>query len=258
MIPHSPAASSDSPSSSAAVTLIVPVFNEEENLEALAQEIYAAMSEQPRTWELLFVDDASTDNSLGVLQSLAAASPWTDYLSFRENRGQSAALAAGFAHARGEIFVTLDADLQNDPADIPPMLNLYDQGYDMVAGWRARRQDNLVKRLCSRIANTIRNRLSRESVKDTGCSLKVMRAAMCRQLPVFRGMHRFLPTLMKMRDGTVAEMRVNHRPRKSGISKYGVWDRAFSGLYDLLAVRWMQDRLIRYQIKEQGKPPPTE
>ena len=234
------------------VTLIVPVFNEDGNLDPLTEEVLAAMRQQTRAWELLLVDDGSRDGSLEAMRKLAAAHSNVKYISLAENRGQSAAFAAGFQHAKGDIFVTLDADLQNDPADIPLMLQLYDQGYDMVIGWRANRRDTMVKRLCSKIANAIRNRLSRENVKDTGCSLKVMRASLCKELPVFKGMHRFLPTLMKMRGASVAEIKVNHRPRRSGVSKYGVWDRALSGLYDLLAVRWMQDRMIRYNIKERG------
>lgn len=239
--------------SAPAVTLIVPVYNEEGNLRVLTDEIMAAMKRQPRTWELLFVDDGSSDGSLAEIQRLAFVHAPVRYLSLAENRGQSAAFAAGFAEGRGEIYVTLDADLQNDPADIPVMLNLYEQGCDMVVGWRARRRDGLLKRLSSRFANAIRNKLSRENIRDTGCSLKVMRASLCKGLPLFKGMHRFLPTLLKMRGATVAEMRVNHRPRHSGESKYGVWDRAFSGLYDLLAVRWMQDRSVNYRIRERGE-----
>lgn len=235
------------------VSLIVPVYNEEGNLEALTDEILAAMTRQPRSWELLFVDDGSRDGSLGIIKKITAAQAVVRYISFAENKGQSAAFAAGFSEARGEVLVTLDADLQNDPLDIPVMLELYEQGYDMVIGWRAERKDSYIKRLCSKIANCIRNRLSRECVKDTGCSLKVMRASLCKTLPVFKGMHRFLPTLLKMKGAAVAEIRVNHRLRKSGTSKYGVWDRAFSGLYDLLAVRWMQDRSLSYQIKERGE-----
>lgn len=242
----SPANSPNSP----LITLIIPVYNEEENLRPLLEEIFAAMKSQTRSWELLFVDDGSSDKSLEVLRTLAGQHPCVHYLSFAANKGQSAAFAAGFEEGRGEIFVTLDADMQNDPADIPLMLTLYEQGYDMVIGWRAKRQDSLVKRLSSKIANAVRNRLSRETVKDTGCSLKVLRASLARRLPMFTGMHRFLPTLMKMQGAEVAEIKVNHRPRLHGESKYGVWDRAFSALYDLFAVRWMQSRSFRYSIKE--------
>lgn len=235
-----------------ALTLIVPVYDEQDNLAPLTEEIRAALESQPLTWELLFVDDGSRDGSLRVMRELAAQHGFVRYLALEENRGQSAAFAAGFQEGRGDIFITLDADLQNDPADIPLMLRLLEQGYDMVIGWRAERCDSPVKRISSKIANAIRNRLSHETVRDTGCSLKVMRASFCKRLPIFRGMHRFLPTLMKMQGASVAEIKVNHRPRRSGVSKYGVWDRALSGLCDLLAVRWMQSRNIRYNVKERG------
>lgn len=232
------------------VSLIIPVYNEEDNLPILLEEIREAMAAQSRAWEALFVDDGSRDNSLEILRGLAAREARLRYLSFEENRGQSAAFAAGFQEARGEILVTLDSDLQNDPADIPLLLDLYDKGYEMVIGWRAKRQDTLVKRISSKVANAVRNRLSHETVKDTGCSLKVLQASLARRLPMFTGMHRFFPTLMKMQGARVAEVKVNHRPRLHGKSKYGVWDRAFSALYDLLAVRWMQSRHFTYRIKE--------
>ena len=234
------------------VSLIIPVYNEQDNLPVLLEEIRTAMAAQNRTWEALFVDDGSRDNSLQILRDLAAREPRLRYIAFAENRGQSAAFAAGFQEARGEIFVTLDSDLQNDPADIPRLLDVYGQEYEMVIGWRAKRQDTFVKRISSKIANAIRNRLSRETVKDTGCSLKVLQASLARRLPMSTGMHRFFPTLMKMQGARVAEVKVNHRPRLHGKSKYGVWDRAFSALYDLLAVRWMQSRHFTYRIKERN------
>ena len=232
------------------VCLIIPVYNEETNLPILLNEIRASMDKQSRIWEVLFVDDGSTDNSLQVIRDLAAKEPRLRYIAFEENKGQSAAFAAGFQEANGEIFVTLDSDLQNDPADIPALLDMYDQQYDMVIGWRAKRQDTTVKRISSKIANAIRNALSHETVKDTGCSLKVLNASLARRLPMFTGMHRFFPTLMKMKGAKVAEVKVNHRPRVHGTSKYGVWDRAFSALYDLFAIRWMQSRNFIYRIKE--------
>ena len=234
------------------VSLIVPVYNEEENLDPLVEEIRLAMDRQPRCWNLLFIDDGSSDSSLPVMRSLAAKYENVHYLSFIENQGQSAAFAAGFREAQGSVFVTLDADLQNDPADIPLLLNMYDQGYDMVTGWRADRRDGFAKRTASRIANAIRNRLSHETVRDTGCSLKVFRASMAVKLPLFTGMHRFFPTLMKLQGAKVAEVRVRHRPRLHGKSKYGIWDRAFSSLYDLFAVRWMQKRTFAYRIRERN------
>lgn len=238
------------PDRRAQVSLVIPVYNEEANLPILMREIVQAMDSQTRPWRVLFVDDGSGDKSLEVIRALAASDERTDYISFADNRGQSAAFAAGFQEARGEIIVTLDADLQNNPADIPAMLDLFDQGSDMVVGWRAKRKDTLAKRWASKLANAIRNKLSRETVKDTGCSLKVLRAPMARRLPVFTGMHRFLPTLMKMQGASVAEVPVSHRPRLHGTSKYGILDRAFGAFCDLLAIRWMQNRSFHYEIKE--------
>ena len=235
------------------VSLVIPVYNEEANLPILMREIAEAMERQARSWQVLFVDDDSRDNSLQAIRALAASDERVEYISFASNKGQSAAFAAGFQEAQGETIVTLDSDLQNNPADIPAMLELFDQGYDMVIGWREKRQDSRIKLWASKFANAVRNRLSHETVRDTGCSLKVLRASMAQRIPMFTGMHRFLPTLMKMQGASVAEMPVSHRPRLHGTSKYGILDRAFSAFYDLLAVRWMQRRSFLYEIKERKK-----
>ncbi len=234
------------------LSLVIPVYNEEDNLRELFAEIAAALATRPADWEALFIDDGSTDNSLKTLREIAAGHQQARYLSLAANRGQSAAFCAGFKEIRGQVVVTLDADLQNDPADIPALLKLYEQGYDMVAGKREKRQDTLSKRLASRVGNKIRNWLTREDITDTGCSLKVMRASMLREIPPFNGMHRFFPTLLRMQGAKRIEAAVNHRPRRYGVSKYGVLDRAFKAFYDLLAVRWMQSRHFSYQIKEKS------
>ncbi len=236
-----------------AVTIVVPVFNEEGNLGPLMAEISAAMNPCGHPWDVLFVNDASTDSSLAVIKDLAASEPRVRFVSFKENRGQSAAFAAGFAAASGEIVVTIDADLQNDPADIPALLDtMAKEHVDMVIGWRKKRKDTWIKRISSRLANRIRDWWTRETVRDTGCSLKAMRTDIARRLHVFKNMHRYLPTLVKMQGGTVAEVPVNHRPRMHGVSKYGTWDRAKAGIYDLIGVRWLQDRAIRYEIDERN------
>lgn len=232
------------------ISLVIPVYNEEENLHDLYREVLLTLENEPRNWEIVFIDDGSKDRSLDIMKALAAQDGRIRYVTFVANCGQSAAFAAGFAYAEGDVVITMDADLQNDPADIPGMLAAYEQGVDMVIGWRANRQDTLTKRYASKFANWVRNRISNETVRDTGCSLKVMRADMARNIPMFKGMHRFLPTLMKCLGARVAEVKVNHRPRSKGVSKYGIWDRAFSAAYDLLAVRWMQKRFIVYRIGE--------
>lgn len=234
------------------VTIVVPVFNEEENLPILFKEVEQAMVRFDGDWDILFVNDASTDMSLQVIRNIATQSAHVHYLSFAENRGQSAAFVAGFEAAEGDAVVTIDADLQNDPADIPTMLLTYfTQNADMVIGWRQKRQDTWVKRYSSRFANAVRNWWTRETVRDTGCSLKVMRTDLVRRFPYFKNMHRYLPTLMRMVGGTrIEEVPVNHRHRVHGESKYGTWDRAKAGIYDLIGVRWLQDRSIQYTIKE--------
>jgi dolichol-phosphate mannosyltransferase len=234
------------------ISMIIPVFNEEENLPILHAEIQKALQDSSPYYEILLIDDGSRDRSLEVIRSLSARDPRVRYLSFAANCGQSAAFAAGFREARGDLLVTMDADLQNDPQDIPRLLEVFGEGYDMVIGWRAQRRDTWIKRVASKIANRVRNTISRETVRDTGCSLKVMRGSMARQIPMFTGMHRFLPTLMKMQGARVAEVQVHHRPRKFGASKYGILDRALSATYDLFAVRWMQKRHIDYRIKERS------
>lgn len=235
------------------LSIVVPVFNEQDNLRKLMQEIAAALEPQPIDYEVVFVDDGSTDDSLAVLKELAASYSRLRYISFEENRGQSAAFCAGFDEALAPRVATMDADLQNDPADLPAMLRLYDQGNEMVIGWRAKRKDVWIKRIASKVANAIRNRLTRESVRDTGCSLKIMDKDMVCRIPRFNGMHRFLPTLMKMQGARVAEMKVNHRPRHEGESKYGTLDRAIAGGYDLFGVRWLQGRHFSYKIREKNR-----
>jgi glycosyltransferase involved in cell wall biosynthesis len=238
------------------LSVVVPVFNEQDSLVPLFNELRACLAPLGREWEVLFVDDGSNDSSLDRIRELAANHPQVSYLAFAANRGQSAAFAAGFQAARGDIIITIDADLQNDPADIPAMLRRFDEGCDMVIGWRADRRDTWAKRLASRLANAVRNALTGEHVHDTGCSLKLMRSAMARRIPMFTGMHRFLPTLMRLEGATVAEMKVHHRPRLHGASKYSAFGRLRTTVFDLLAVMWMQRRVIRYVVRERRPPLP--
>jgi dolichol-phosphate mannosyltransferase len=231
------------------VSLVIPVYNERENLAPLVEEIAVALT--GRRYEIVAVDDGSKDGSLEALKALKRSHPELHIVSFAANAGQSAALAAGFRAARGGIIVTLDADGQNDPADVPRLLDeLARSGTSAVVGYRVDRRDTVWKRLQSRIANGVRNWLNHETIRDTGCSLKAFRAETLRELPGFVGMHRFLPTLVKMHGGTVAEVSVHHRPRRFGRTKYGMWNRVFRSLGDAFAVRWMQRRVLRYRIQE--------
>ncbi|HKH48269.1 MAG TPA: glycosyltransferase family 2 protein [Thermoanaerobaculia bacterium] len=232
------------------VSLVIPVYNEEENLPVLHAEIRHAMEGVGRPYEVLYVDDGSTDGSPAILRGLAAQDPHVRVLRQRRNNGQSAALDAGFRFARGEVVVTLDADLQNDPADIPRLLERIGE-YDVVSGVRARRRDSWVRRVSSRIANRIRNRVTHESVTDVGCTLRAARAEYLRRIHVFNGMHRFLPTLLRMEGARVTEVPVNHRPRLHGQPKYNIRNRIWRALMDLFGVRWLQTRWVDRRISEE-------
>ena len=241
-----------------ALSVVLPVYNERENLEPLLEELTALLPRWVSSWEILFVDDGSTDGGSEALDRLRAIDTRVRVLHLRENRGQSAAMDAGFRAARAELVVTLDADLQNDPADIGTLLAELPHA-DVVCGMRVNRHDSWVRRVSSRIANAVRNSLTGESIRDTGCSLKLYRTAYLRRIKMFRGMHRFLPTLLRYEGARVVEVPVNHRPRRHGASKYGIRNRALSGLLDCLAVRWMRTRRLDYQLRDaRGEGEATE
>lgn len=238
------------------VSLVIPVYNEEECLTILASEIRRTMEAQQRSWEVLFIDDGSIDSSPAVLRELAGEDRHIRLLRLRHNCGQSAALAAGFRAARAPVVVTLDADLQNDPTDIPRLLAELESGdCDVVSGVRAGRQDRWIRRVSSRIANRVRERVLHDSVTDVGCSLKAYRTKFLRRIPVFNGMHRFLPALVQMAGARVREVAVRHRPRLHGESKYNIRNRLWRGIADLMAVRWLQKRWIDDRLVEElGDP----
>jgi glycosyltransferase involved in cell wall biosynthesis len=227
---------------------VVPVFEERDNLALLHGELHAALSDLRGGVEFVYVDDGSRDGSGDALLALAKRDERVRVLHFARNCGQSAALDAGFRAARGELVATLDADLQNDPADLPRLLAALD-GADVVNGVRVGRRDGFVRKLSSRIGNGFRNWLTHESVSDVGCSLRVMRASYLRRVKLYRGMHRFLPTLLRMEGARVVELPVRHRPRRHGRSKYGIANRLFVGLADTFAVRWMQSRRLDYEVR---------
>ena len=229
------------------LSLVVPLYNEEENLSDLLREIHAALDPlgPPHgDWELLLVDDGSTDGSLARLRRAAASDPRLRVFHHRRNAGQSAALATGFRHARGRVVVTLDADLQNDPADIPRLLAELERGSDVVSGVRVDRRDSWVRRASSRIANAVRNWATDEAITDVGCSLKAYRREFLVDLPMFSGMHRFLPDPGALERRARHRAAVRHRPRLHGVAKYGIGNRLFRALADLFAVRWMRRRWI--------------
>lgn len=231
-------------------SVVLPVFNEQDNLETLFAELKKGCDTTGRPWEAVFVDDCSTDASLSIIRKLAQEHDEVRYVAFAENRGQSAAFCAGFDAVQSEIVVTMDSDLQNDPADIPNLLAIFGDECEMVIGWRAKRKDTFIKRISSKIANAIRDFIVDDGVHDTGCSLKVMRTDLLLRLPRFKNMHRYFPILMKLQGARIREVKVNHRERGAGVSKYGTLDRALAGIYDLIGVGWLIRRHIDYTVKE--------
>jgi glycosyltransferase involved in cell wall biosynthesis len=229
------------------VTVVAPVFNERENLKPLVDEILAVLRPSAISFEILLVDDGSKDGSSEEIDRLSREHTEVRGVHFEANCGQTAAFDAGFKNARGAVVVTIDADLQNDPRDIPKLLRAL-EGHDAAVGFRAERRDGVVRRFSSKIANAVRNRLSGDDIIDTGCSLKAFRAEALREIKLWNGMHRFLPTLIRLEGRSVVQIPVNHRPRLMGTSKYGVWNRLFRSLADLFAVRWMKSRRLRYRV----------
>ena len=228
---------------SPAVSVIVPLFNEEENVSILQSELNATLGGIDH--EIIFVDDGSVDRTVERI----VAGQNIRVIRFGKNAGQSAAIYAGLEAARGAIAVLIDGDLQNDPADIPRLLAEIDRGADLVCGYRAQRKDTLVKRLTSRIANFVRSRFTKDGVRDTGCTLKAMRCECANVLVPFKGMHRFIPALVKAAGYRLVEVPVNHRPRRFGHSKYGLGNRALRATIDMFGVRWLLSRRLNYKIR---------
>jgi dolichol-phosphate mannosyltransferase len=237
------------------LSVVVPVFNEEGSLRGLFAEIAPVARSITPDHEILFVDDGSTDGSAGVLDELRRGDPRVVVYRFAKNCGLSSALHCGFNRARGRVIVTLDADLQNDPADIPKLYAAVQDGADMACGWRTKRSDPFVKRASSKIANAFRSGRTGDGIHDVTCPLKTFRREVASVFLPFNGLHRFLPTLAIAAGFKVVEIPVNHRPRLHGESKYGVWNRLFRGLADLRAVKWMMDRRMTYEATRVGDAP---
>ena len=232
--------------SSPAVSVIVPLYNEEENVPILQAELRAALRGVDH--EFIFVDDGSADRTVERIE----AAPNLRVIRFEKNAGQSAAIYAGLQAARGAILVLIDGDLQNDPADIPKLVGEVSRGADLVCGYRAQRRDTRVKRLTSRIANAVRSRYTKDGVRDTGCTLKAMRRECVDALVPFKGMHRFIPALIKDAGYRLVEIPVNHRPRRFGQTKYGLGNRAVRATIDMFGVRWLLSRRLNYKIREEN------
>jgi dolichol-phosphate mannosyltransferase len=237
------------------LSVVIPVFNEAGNVQPLAERLRCVLSDALGPAEIIFVDDGSTDGTLAELRRAQERDARIRILHFRRNLGQTAALAAGFHHAMGESVISMDGDLQNDPAEIPSLLERLKE-WDVVCGVRLRRRDSLLKRISSRIANGVRNWATRENVLDSACTLRAYRRACFERLELYRGMHRFLPTLLKLQGFRVIQVPVGHHPRLHGKTKYGTWGRMMKGLSDLYVMRWMQRNRIDYtaEIEIYEKP----
>lgn len=233
------------------LSVVIPVYNEEENLPPLWAELREVLDGLRLTYEVVFVDDGSQDRSAELIRSFRERDPRVRLVRLKANAGETAANDAGFKAARGRWVVTMDADLQNDPHDIPALLS-HLETWDAVSGWRVNRAagDSIVRRISSRVANGVRNALSEETIRDSGCTFRAFRRDCLRGLVLYRGFHRFIPTLLKVRGYRVLEVPVNHRPRRFGQSKYGIMNRAFVAFADLLAIRWMKSRFLRYEVAE--------
>jgi dolichol-phosphate mannosyltransferase len=229
---------------SPALSVVVPLYNEEANVPILQEELRAAL--KGRDYEIIFVDDGSVDRTAERIET----APNIRLIRFEKNSGQSAAIYAGVTATRGGTLVIIDGDLQNDPADIPKLLAEIARGADLVCGYRVQRRDTFIRRATSRIANAVRSRYTKDGVRDTGCTLKAMRRECMSTLLPFKGMHRFIPALVKAAGYRLVEVPVNHRPRRFGQSKYGLGNRALRATVDMFGVRWLLSRRLNYKIRE--------
>jgi dolichol-phosphate mannosyltransferase len=230
-------------------SVVIPMYNEEDNVESLINELEPVMKGLGKAWELICVDDGSTDTTGSKLKALEKQKAYLNPIYFSFNAGQSSAFDAGFKAAKSEVIITLDGDRQNDPTDIPLLLKSLEEGADLVCGIRKKRRDTIIKRVTSRLANTVRSRLCGDGMQDTGCSLKVYRRSCLQTIKLFEGMHRFLPALFSIEGYHCSQVPVNHRERVMGTSKYNFLNRSFNTVFDLFAVMWMRRRKLQYEVK---------
>ncbi len=235
------------------LSVVIPVYNEEASLDALLYEVRTVLGCDPGQVEILVVDDGSRDGTAAILSRWRETCPALRVLTFAENAGQSAAMAAGFHAATMNHVVAMDGDGQSDPADIPRLAALLDE-FSVVCGYRSERHDSLAKRWGSRLANATRRMVTRDKIIDIGCSLKAFHRQPLQYIPYFEGSHRFLPVLMALQDCTITQIPVHHRPRSGGTSKYTNWGRLRRTWIDLLGVRWLQSRALHYRVKKDTKP----
>ena len=232
-------------------TIIVPVYNEEDNLNRVEKELLTYSNIAIKKTAVLFVNDGSLDASLTIIKTICDRNEAFGYISFKKNKGLSAAIKAGFDHVSTDLVGYIDSDLQTSPEDFNKLLEHIDT-YDLVTGVRADRKDNFVKNMSSTIANSIRRGFTHDGMDDTGCPLKVLKTQYAKRIPMFKGLHRFLPAMILLQEGTVIQIPVRHFPRVAGIAKFGVWNRLLGPLLDCFAYLWMKKKYINYTIASKG------
>jgi glycosyltransferase involved in cell wall biosynthesis len=232
-------------------TIIVPVYNEEENLERVEKELLAYTKIASKKTAILFVNDGSKDRSQELIETICTRNDAFHFISFMENRGLSAAIKAGFDHIDTPLLGYIDSDLQTAPEDFNLLLE-HSDSYELVTGVRSNRKDSLVKNMSSKIANGIRRAFTHDGMDDTGCPLKVIRTENAKRIPMFKGLHRFLPAMILLQHGKVLQVPVQHFPRIAGTAKFGLWNRLFGPLMDCFAYLWMKKKYINYEIKSKG------
>ncbi|MAP79655.1 MAG: dolichol-phosphate mannosyltransferase [Aequorivita sp.] len=232
-------------------TIIVPVYNEEENLQRVEKELLAYTKIASKKTAILFVNDGSKDNSQALIEDICNRNDAFHYISFKENRGLSAAIKAGFDHVESPLLGYIDSDLQTSPEDFNLLLQHIGE-YDLVTGVRADRKDTFVKNMSSTIANGIRRAFTKDGMDDTGCPLKVIKTEYAKRIPMFKGLHRFLPAMILLQNGKVIQVPIKHFPRMAGTAKFGLWNRLIGPLMDCFAYLWMKKKYINYEIKSKG------
>ncbi|HPJ78641.1 MAG TPA: glycosyltransferase family 2 protein [Prolixibacteraceae bacterium] len=234
-----------------ALTIVVPVYNEVKNIERVTTELGKYMEKSVREIRILFVNDGSTDGSQELIEKACAENKGFSFIEFCENRGLTTAIKAGFDHVETPLAGYIDADLQTDPEDFDLLLEYADE-YEIVTGIRTGRKDSIVKKVSSLLANKIRRAFTHDGMDDTGCPLKVIHTDVARQIPMFKGLHRFLPAMVLLLQGKIKQVPVRHYPRMAGESKFGLFNRLWGPLIDCFAYLWMKKKFIRYQIKRKS------
>lgn len=232
-------------------TIIIPVYNEEDNLNRVEKEFLEYIEIALKKTKILFINDGSKDQSQSIIERICANNNDFSFLSFKKNRGLSAAITAGFQNAETELVGYIDSDLQTDPKDFNLLLEHIGE-YDLVTGVRADRKDSFIKNMSSTIANGIRRSFTHDGMDDTGCPLKVIKTDFAKKIPMFKGLHRFLPAMILLQNGTIKQIPIKHFPRIAGEAKYGLWNRLLGPLMDCFAYLWMKKKYINYNIEKKG------